>query len=819
MSDDHVVETSKPYETVKLDEEENQPSSLLEQAQDDEGKKKVAQRIVRWWTNQNRAMNRRYEEWRVNKARRGGLSHIKLVKGDSNVHTYELYAPPNVNVMPHTLNKGDRLCRRVVSFIFTDPPMPEGVPARNDDEARDQAETATRILQSITSEGNLGDVRTSRRALDLSSTYDSSFRHHYIDKTGGGLKPIEMQVHPEATSLQHAIPQPVDPETGTPYAGPYVSKYLTMGDELATERGPDVRMQFRPGIKTEVLSGKFVRFLPPTANDIWEADGLLIGSFQRLGDLKTAFPVIGKMDAEELTKLVNDPPEGVQKLIKERAELKDQQINDDAMCFTLTHYRKAGGTEAKGVYAVVVGSDTLAHIQAWVDPKTQESMDIPVDQFKQFESEDSPYGRGLMRQLGGGNELLAQGIDAVVSHMQRLKNRRVFIPTNSIVQARQMQSPTATVIRINPGGKPEYEEVPSMPSQYFTFIDAVRSEMDDESALQQVAQGLNPASVQSGLHARQIIEQSTVALSDIRQNTERALIRGYRIYLQLVKAYFSQSQLAEFLGDDGQHKVDRFTEADFGDTRDVRMTRGSFTQLSPPAKAAEVERMFMMFDETTGERMIDLAEARSLILGNVGGLIGIQDDVFTARVRRQIKDWESGPTQEYTENKQKQDALLQQYQQQLQQMPPEQQQQMQQKIQQLEEMPIPGNPFDRNPVDEEPVVSRARHFELKRVLASVRFMKQPEEWRHTLLDEYQRMRQAAGVLYQSEQVQVQQEEMEKEEKARQEALQMKQTEIQAKSQTTLQKAQIEGQAEIQEASIPSVSVSVSGQDIAESQLP
>lgn len=814
MSDDHVVETTRAYDTMKLDEESKQPQSLLEQAETDE--KAVAKRIVRWWTSQNRAMNRRFEEWRVNKARRGGISQVKLIKGDSNIHDYELYAPPNVNVMPHTLNKADRLCRRVVNFIFTDPPMPEAVPARDDDEARDQSETSTRILQSMTDEGNIDDVRTARRALDLGSTYDCGFRHHYIDPLGGGQQPIEMHCHPEATELQHAVPRPLDPNTNTPYPGPYVTKFVTMDGKLTTERGPEIRMEFTPAIRSEVLSGKFVRFLPPMCNDVWEADGLLIGSFQRLGDLKNQFQKIREMPEEELTKLINDPPEGVQRLIKERMELKEQLINDDAMVFTLVHYRKAGGTEKKGVYAVVCGSETLVHIQPWVDPKTQESMDIPVDQFKQFEAEESPYGRGLMRQLGGGNELMAQGLDAVVTHMQRLKNRRIFLPTNSIVQARHFQSPTASVIHMNPGGEPKYEDVPRMPSQYFDFLDLMVREMNDESGLQEVAQGVNTASVQSGLHARQIIEQSMVALSDIRQSTERALIRGYRIYLQLIKAYFTKPQQMQYLGDDGQYKVERWSAANFGDTRDVRLTRGSFTQLSPPAKAAEVERMFQMMDEVTGERMIGLAEARSLIMGNVGGLIGIQDDPYVARVKRQIKAWQAGPTQEYLTNRQKQKQAVEGYQKQMEQIPDEQAKQaMQQKIQQLQEMPIPGNPFDRNPVDEEKPVARVRHFELKRVISSTRFLLQPQEWREPLIAEYQRMRKATGELTQAEEVEAQQKQMQAEQQAAQQEQQAKLQEVQTKVQGNLQQTQLEGEAEMKEKAIPGVNISISGSDLLE----
>ena len=76
--------------------------------------------------------------------------------------------------------------------------------------------------------------------------------------------------------------------------------------------------------------------------------------------------------------------------------------------------------------------------------------------------------------------------------------------------------------------------------------------------LQEVAQGINTPSVESGLHARQIIEQSIVALSDLRMNTTRALERGYRIYMQLIRAYFTTPQQLRWMGEDGQMKLKRW---------------------------------------------------------------------------------------------------------------------------------------------------------------------------------------------------------------------------------------------------------------------
>lgn len=816
---DFEVESDRELDADPEDRE-REPSSLLDLAQRPEGEVKVAKRITGWWAEQDKRMRRLEEEWKVSRARRRGMANVKLIKRSLDAADYEVWAPPMMNFTPATFNKADRLCRRVCSFLFTDPPMPEAVPSRDDDEARDAAETATRILQALTSDRGVDDVRTARRAFDLASTFDSGFRYHWVDPMGGGTRPVAVQAHPKATEMAQCVPQVVDPATGLPFGGPYETKYVREDGTLTdNENEPGLQRQFLPAIRTDVLYGKNVRLIPASANDIWEADAAMVGSFQRLGDLKGAFPKLAEMEAEQISKLVEDRPTGALRCAEpwQQQALKDQDpLDDDALVWTLVFYRRQGATEPEGVYAVVCGEDTLVHIQPWVDPQTDEPLAIPLDQFKQFDDEDNPYGRGLMRQLGGGNELLAQGFDAVTTHFQRTKNRHIFVPTNSIVQAKQLQSPTQTVIPTNPGGAPSYEDVPPLPQQYFQFIDTVIKELNDESGLQEVAQGVNTPSVQSGLHARQIIEQSIVAVSDLRQNTERALVRGYLIRLQLVKAFFSLPQDLRYIGDDGQYKVQRWLGADLRDVSDVRVGKGSFTQLSPPAKAQEAERMFMTRD-AAGQSLLSLQELKHLILGNVGGLIGIQDDPYRMRIKRQLDVWQNGPDAEAQVTLAQRRQFWEEVKLKLAALPPEAQPQAQQMAAQQLEAQFPlRSPFERLPVDEEPAVASVRHFEVARALVSIKTQRYPAEWLQLLLNEYAAMRAAAGISTLAEQQQAQAAQAQAAQQAEAQKTQAKVQGEQVKSQAEVQKARIEGESRVLEAqaqSQPQVSVNLTGEEL------
>src|SRR5258706_4812083 len=110
-----------------------------------------------------------------------------------------------------------------------------------------------------------------------------------------------------------------------------------------------------------------------------------------------------------------------------------------------------------------VNGDTILHRQVWVDPQTEDPMDIPLDQCKQMDEEDDFYGRGMMQVLGPANEIRASTLGGMLEHQDRFLNRKVFVPITSTYQAKSAQAMTATHIPINAGGEPKYEEIPHFP--------------------------------------------------------------------------------------------------------------------------------------------------------------------------------------------------------------------------------------------------------------------------------------------------------------------------------------------------------------------
>lgn len=701
----------------------------------------AAKRIVRDWHASNEVMRPLLEQWRVNRARRQGYVGVKLIKQQNEQRAYfPLGAVPTAD----HLNKAARLCRRVRSVIFADPPKPEAVPSTGEDADVEAAEFTTRALEDICSEGNLDYALAAGDAFDAASDHGSGFIRFWTDPKGGGWRPRQIQAHPAAPTEDTAL---VDPATGQDapveaLVPRYVREDGTLSDDPAD---PKIQRVWLPAIKRELLTGRHVRLLPSTCEDIWDASRVLVGAMVPLGSLLGDFPELAKLSEEERAKLVDQRPAGAKDLLP--VGRKDTSNTGDPLerpVFVLTYYERANAQHPKGVYAVVVGDGTLVHRSTWFNDHDGEPMDIPLTQFLHFADEDNPYGRGQMEFLGAGNEQLTSLAGAMFTHIDRFTHRKQFLPLASNLTPEQLQSPTYTVLNIIPGGEPKYEDVPDFPVAVEKMYERLSAEMDDESGLQQVAQGVNTPSVQSGQHAQTIIEQVNQGLSDLRQHTERGLVRGWRIILQLIRRDFTIPQRIQWVGEDGAYKAREWSRADLGSTRDVRLKLGSFTQLAPSSKAA-LAQMYVQAGAISAE---DYAEA---VTSNIGGAVGLQDNPHRLRVRGQVSRWREGPPPDWQEPQPIIDPTTGQPT-----TPPD---------------PVVSAIFAPRAVDDDPTVAKLRAYELGRALASQRYERFPPAWRAGLDQAYLHARQMAGIQTVAEQQAAAQAQAEAQQQAQQQASQ------------------------------------------------
>lgn len=664
--------------------------------------KKAAKQMVKEWNNSHKDVKGQLEQWKVNKARSDGHTGVRLRKKTDDSTFATAYLPtgsvPNITGM----NKASRLKRRLRATLFSDPAMPEAVPATDEDDDRDAAELSSRILLDLEGEGGAGFGIRGSNAFDLASDYGSGFVRFWVDEHGGGWKPEQMVATFSAISAE----QPV-----MPGEEPYL-RYVTPDGTLTDDKAA-AELVWLPSITSEELTGKHVRFIPSTADDIWEAEGAMVGSMVPLGLVRRMFPDVDDLDEDELKKIIDAKPDEYEMLVPKnrRGNASSSEIRDETLIFVLTRYEKQCPDYPKGFYGVTLGSDYMAYRDEWYDEFNQEPLDIPITQFKQFNEEDNPYGTGVMTYLGPGNEVRAMMMGAMLQQVERMGNLKVFVPMNSPYQPQQNQASMGTYINIVPGGEPKYEQLPDFPLSIEKMLARVNEDLNDESGLQEAGQGLNSPSVQSGKHAQAIVEQVNIGLSDLKHNTERAKTRGWRIELQLVRAHYTEPQKIKWLGDDSAYRITEWKNSDLRSTKDVQIRRGSFTQLAPSAKAAITKEYA---DLLVG--YVQPQEMQRILSDGLGSTIGLQEDPHRMRIRRQVSAWQRGPS----------------------------------------EGEQPASPFTPLAVDVIMEVAAVRLYELGRAMASTRYGKHDPQWQQFLIEAFEQARQAAGVQTIAEQQQAQQ---------------------------------------------------------------
>lgn len=664
---------------------------------------RAAEQVLRDFDESTSLLKPQFAQWKINRARLAGYTGMRLVKVQNEQRTFfPLGSVPSQT----TTNKAARLTRRLRSTIFTDPAVPDAVAASDDDEDRDAAETSSRVLLDVCGSHNLAYNLTMGDAFDLASTHGSGFVRFWVDPSGGGR----------------------DEKTG----------------------------EWLPQVRRELLTGRNVRLIPDSASDLWDARGAMIGSLTPLSELKKQFPgKFEKLDEQAIGKLSGYRPQQSEELLP--VGRKDRQRSEggaDALVFVLTIIHLQDPVlYPEGCYAILAGGDTWLHAGPWIDPRRNTALDLPLTQVLQIRDEDNPYGRGVMEFLGPGNEVRQSLEAAIDEHLRRFTQRKTFVPIHSNLQPEQLQAETRTYIPIVPNGAPVNEEVPDFPKPIIDSYDTITREMDDESGLQESGQGLASSSVRSGQHAARIIAQVNVGLATMAEYSSRAIERGWDVILQQIRAFVDAELVLRWQSEGGEYKVRRWSVSDLGGTTDVRIQKGSFTQLSQMHKAETIATYMQ-------QQLIAPMEGQRLIAGQVGGIVGLQDNPYRQRVRRQIAMWEEGPPEGW-------------------QPPPPQAPQPDPATGELVPSPPQPDPqalalFQPLPVDEQPDVAMIRATELGRSLSEVKAERKPREWVLALVMAYEQARQAAGIQTVGDQRRAQEQQQMAEQQAQAQAQQQQQ---------------------------------------------
>ena len=228
-----------------------EPGPLLEtDLKTDEDERKIAKRALKLWQSQDELMKRPEAQWKVNHARRKGVTNAKVVWSSLDEH-WTAWFPSNASpdITPD-VNKAATLCRRMTALMFADPPAADAGPPGGDDEDVAATEFSQRVLEDLQSESGLNSQRKSRRAFDRSHDFGSSYERFWVDQKSGGRQPVEIQARADALTAEDAL---IDPVTFIEQ-GPYETRYVK-ADGTLTDDKDEAATRWAPGLKSEILDG------------------------------------------------------------------------------------------------------------------------------------------------------------------------------------------------------------------------------------------------------------------------------------------------------------------------------------------------------------------------------------------------------------------------------------------------------------------------------------------------------------------------------------------------------------------------------------
>lgn len=586
----------------------------------DIGKRAVAEHIKKRWERLEKVARERLAHIKLNWLRYKGYSFAQIHPNDPN----RVFVPPgSTTKRAPTINKIERTVDRYVAQITADEPLMEAVPASHSNEDRDAAEAATAMLRGEFERMDL--VEQLRRVMAFAAVMRSGFWFFQWDPDDGAEEKAQkfFEVNGRKVLL------PVD-SSGNRVDDPSKAATIRLGN-----------------IKLSVMSPANVRW--DGARYAHDAREVVVAEVMKLRDVYEAWPKTREAKVSELLcgeykptsgsewleDLRGESQRGARRKLADSWESRTGESMDeienilDEPVLIQHYFRRKGKTYKQGFQALAAGEYLISrgNLRYGI---------IPVAHFKFLDALSDVMGRALVDLLRDPQELLDFVNGQILRYLQMLK-RRWFVPQFSGVKARDLMSPTRSIIEYNPqAGKPEPEVQAEIPNSLVDWVERFDADYDDLAGIHDTLQGKHVPGVSSGRHAEALRSGDETLLGLTRAQMKIGLRHGARIILAMVKKEWRLERRVRYTGENRQYLERAFRNTDFGQTTDAVLKNSTLLMLTPAQRLDTVMSM-----AEAGALTVD--EVRQLApLGDVMG-ISITEDVHYQRARRQNERFLQGP--------------------------------------------------------------------------------------------------------------------------------------------------------------------------------
>lgn len=600
-------------------------------------------------------------------------------------------------------SKAADVCSKVVETLMVDPPKPQPHAIDYGEVSERAVEMAKNFLTIDATEIGTDDNACFWNALDASMTRASAYLHVWVDKTGGGYIPLQIEAHPQAQDPNNPM-EAMDQATGLllPAVDPVLRYVATDEQEQPVQFVEDAAQagkQWLPKIRVDQWGREHIRVYPETAT-VHDAEMIIGLWYCNLGEAKRRWPdTIGALPPEELAVLCDWVPQRYLALLPPalRARWKMSTgnekdtpggANDERLMFYYIVYRRPtpatigsykGYPEGmalvvSGAYGgYVVQRDTLTtQVQMPEGGQSLRCMEIPVVQItpRRDPDERDPSGFATISLFGGASEAASTLVTSYLEALDMILHPARFIPVTSPVEGWQIEQSRGTgdpVPVLSRDDYPHYEEPRPLPPDLFGAIQWTYTQIDSASSLNKPAVGANDQQEVSGIARNIAVKQAMVALSRQAQATLASWQRFWRVKLECVVKYFTAPQLIHYVGEDGAYKADWFKGNDFAVVDRVTIVDGTGSMMAPAEK-----QQYTAFAQNM--KWISPDEAADAVRPSYIGSLGLADNPHQQRIERQVSAWLKGPPksapgappwvmlwQQYQQQKQMYDQAQQQF--------------------------------------------------------------------------------------------------------------------------------------------------------------
>lgn len=585
------------------------------------------------------------------------------------VYTFELpYGVSSLSIQPIP-NKNLDLVNECCEQLLADFPQPDCEPIDDGEEAEQAAEAADRFLAQDAGEQGTNDAVLWNDRLSVSLVCSTSYVELWVDPSGGGYVPLQIEAHPASQDPNSPLVGP-DGTPTTDYVLRYVAGQVNPDGTFApgaqfTDDPTQAAPQWQPKIRAAKWERQHVRCFPEN-RPASQSDQIIILGHCTLGEAKKRWPSVEAMAPEDLSALCDWTPARYLQLLppfqRARWKLNDGKTqnkmgsSDERIMFYYHRYIKACPDYPKGADVVMSGLDggliidrELLSVEVTITKGQAEQVketrcrEIPV---QELTPRGDPYGQdptgkcyaslfvGATEWNATLSQGYAEGLDKVL-HTPYASSCLTPIEGWQVEEARRSGN-ILQVMRAE--DLPRQLDPPVLPPTFFNMYETSNQAIDRIAHRTAAASGDISSSTQehSGKAIQLAVSQNNIGNSSMLVASNTSYSRYNRLKLELMMAKCTTAQQVAYVGEDGANKLMDLHAMDFALIGKVAIKAGTGTGLTEDNKVQYLGNL-------TANQFVDLEEAKESARPSFSKRLGLPANPHEQYVSRCIDSWLDGP--------------------------------------------------------------------------------------------------------------------------------------------------------------------------------